>query len=126
MYVDDVLVLLKDAKHWIKQFGKIHEIKEASSGPPDVYLGAQVGKQQLPNGQESWYISVDKYVKNAVNVVQNLLDSNGNGLKINGAKTPVHSRYKPEVDVNEEVDDSRSRYWQLIENSTMGCGAWMD
>ena len=49
-------------------------------------------------------------MKNAVNVVQDLLDSDGNGLKINGAKTPFHSGYKPELDVTKEVDDGGSRY----------------
>ena len=53
-------------------------------------------------------------MKNVVNVVQDLLDSDRNGLKINGAKTPFHSRYKPELDVIEEVNNGRSRYQQLI------------
>ena len=110
VYVDNVLVLSKDTKQWIKQLGKIYEIKEGSAGPPDAYLGAQVGRQQLPDGREAWYISADKYVKNAVNIVQDLLDLDGNGLKINGAKKPFHSRYKPELDVTEKVDDGRSRY----------------
>ena len=79
-----------------------------------MYLGAQVGRQQLPDGREAWYILANKYVKNAANVVQDLLDLDGNGLKINGAKTTFHSGYKPELDVTEEVDNGGSRYQQLI------------
>ena len=114
IYVDDVLVVSKDPKHWIERLGKIYEIKEGSDGPPDAYLGAQVGKQQLPDGRQAWFMSADKYIKNAINVVQDLLDSDGGNLKINGAKTPFHSGYKPELDITEEVDDSGTRYRQLI------------
>ena len=56
----------------------------------------------------------NKYVKNAVNAAQDLFDLDGNGLKINGATTPFHSGYKPELEVTEEVDHGGSKYWQLI------------
>ena len=53
-------------------------------------------------------------MKNAVIIVQDLLDLDGNGLKVNGAKTYFYSRYKPELNVIEDVDDDGSRYQQLI------------
>ena len=49
-------------------------------------------------------------MKNAVNAAQDLFDLDGNGLKINGATTPFHSGYKPELEVTEEVDHGGSKY----------------
>ena len=53
--------------------------------------------------------------KNSVNVVQDLLDSDGQGLELKSASTPFPSNYKPEMDVTEELDAAGlSRYRQLI------------
>ena len=38
--VNDLLILLKEPMHWIKESGAIHDLKEESVGPPDAYLGA--------------------------------------------------------------------------------------
>jgi len=115
VYVDDLLIVSKDPRHWITRLQASYELKEESVGPPETYLGAQVGQMQLPDGRLTWYMSPDKYVKNAIDVVQRLLDEDGNGLQIQGAKTPYPSGYKPELDVTAEVDAAGlSRFRQLI------------
>ena len=115
VYVDDLLILSKQPMDWIKKLGAIYDLKEDSVGPPDTYVGAQIGKTQLPNGFTAWQLEADKYVKNAIDVVQKLLDEDGDGLQIKQAKTPFPSSYKPELDVTEELDDAMiSRFRQLI------------
>ena len=79
-------------------------------------MGADVEKVTLPDGREVWSTSPRSYVKNAVDVVQGLLDEDGEGyvLKTN-AKNPFPTGYKPELDVTEELGpELASRYMQLI------------
>ena len=61
--VDDLLILLKEPMNWIKKLGEKHDLKEECVGPPDTYLGAQIGKTQLPNGFTAWHMEADKCVK---------------------------------------------------------------
>ena len=84
-------------------------------GPPDTCLGAQIGKTQLPNGFSAWHTEADECVKNGIKVVQKPLDDDSNGLQTEQAKTPHPSGHKPELDVNEKLDDAIiSRFQQLI------------
>ena len=115
VYVDDLLILLKQPMNWMKKLSAIYDLKEDSVGPPDTHLGAQIGKTQLPDGFTTWHMEAEKYVKNAIEVVQKLLDEDGNGPQIKQAKTPFPISHKPELDVTEELDDAMiSRFRQLI------------
>jgi hypothetical protein len=59
-------------------------------------------------------MSAHLYVRNAVNNVREMLQSEGFDLKMT-AKTPFPSNYRPELDVTDELDaDLCSRYSQLI------------
>ena len=75
VYVDDLLILSKQPMDWIKKLGAIYDLKEDSVGPPDTYLGAQIGKTQLPNGFTAWHMEADKYVKNAIDRKSTRLNS---------------------------------------------------
>ena len=88
VYVDDILILSKEPNKWMERLQQVYEIKKESIGPPEAYLGAQIGKMQVPSGTEAWHMSADKYCKNAVDVVQRLLDADGHGLQISTAKNP--------------------------------------
>ena len=50
VHVDNLLILLKELMNWTKKLGAVYDLKEDSVGPPDTYLGAQIGKTQQPNG----------------------------------------------------------------------------
>jgi len=51
LYVDDALVLSENAERILREeVGKYFELKEASIGPPDIYLGGKVSKVKLENG----------------------------------------------------------------------------
>ena len=59
-------------------------------------------------------MEADKYVNNAIEVVQKLLDEDGNGPQIKQAKMPHPSRCKPELDVIEELDDAMIFWFQQL------------
>ena len=115
-YVNDILALSHRAKDAIEEITAFYKAKDGSIKPPEIYLGANVSKMQLPDGREVWSTSPRTYVKNSILVVERLLEEDGEGyvLKSN-AKNPFPTGYKPEIDVTEELDHTlASRYMQLI------------
>jgi hypothetical protein len=48
-----------------------------SDKEPDIYLGADVKKVQMPDGREVWATSPHNYVKNAITTVEGLLAEDG-------------------------------------------------
>ena len=51
LYVDDALVVSDNAESIVrKEIGRFFELKEASIGPPKMYLGAGIRKVKIDNG----------------------------------------------------------------------------
>jgi hypothetical protein len=116
VYVDDILALSHRAEDTIKEITTYYKAKEGSIKPPEIYLGVNISKMQLPDGREVWVTSPRTYVKNLILVVKCLLEEDGEGyiLKSN-ARNPFPTGYKPEIDVMEELDQTlASQYMQLI------------
>jgi hypothetical protein len=59
--------------------GEIYKVKPGSDKEPDIYLGANVKKVQMPDGREVWASSPRDYVKNAIKTVERLFDEDGEG-----------------------------------------------
>jgi hypothetical protein len=116
IFVDDILHLSHDTKPTMKTLARIYELKADSVGPPDRYLGANVGKYQLEDGSEAWFMSAHDYVKSACSNVASMLEKEGLKLPTGRqAERPYHEKYRPEVDTTDEVgDELTSRYQQLI------------
>ena len=116
MYVDDILVLLHKATDVIKEITEFYRAKEGSIKPPDIYLGANIMKVQMPDGREVWDSSSREYVKNAVITVNQLFEEDGEGYTLrNTVKAPFLLGYKPDIDVTEKLGpELESRYLQLI------------
>jgi hypothetical protein len=116
VYVDDILALSHQAENAIKEITAFYKAKDGSIKPPDIYLGANISRMQLPDGREVWTTSPKMYVKNSILVVERLLTDDGEGyvLKSN-VRNPFPTGYRPELDVTEELDQKlASRYMQLI------------
>ena len=116
VYVDDILIFAKDPMVTMNDLGKLYELKPESVKEPDIYLGANMEKVQLPNGKVEWSMGSKTYVKNAIKVVEALLleDDPTATLKTT-ARNPFPSGYKPELDVTPELNDElASRFLQLI------------
>jgi hypothetical protein len=77
VYVDDILALSHKAEDTIKEITTFMKAKEGSIKPPDIYLGANVSKMQLPDGREVWTTSPKSYIKNSLIVVERLLEEDG-------------------------------------------------
>jgi hypothetical protein len=70
VYVDDILVFAKDPKTTsMNELGKLYELKPESVNKPNIYLGANMEKVQLPDGEVEWSMGRKMYVKNAIRVV---------------------------------------------------------
>ena len=54
VYVDDLLVISHDPKKVIDAIGDLYKIKPGSDKEPELYLGANIEKFQLPDGRVVW------------------------------------------------------------------------
>ena len=71
-YVDDILAISHKAKDLLKAVQAIFKLKDDRIEPPDMYLGATLSVME-DDGIQGWCMSSDKYVKAAVeNVEQEL------------------------------------------------------
>jgi hypothetical protein len=52
VYVDDILAMSHRATDVIKEITEYFKAKEGSIRPPEIYLGANILKMQLPDGRE--------------------------------------------------------------------------
>ena len=56
------------------EIGRYFELKEASIGPPKMYLGAGIRKVKLHNGLDVWAASSSQYVQAAVRNVEEYIE----------------------------------------------------
>ena len=75
-----------------------------------------IKKFQLLDGHEVWVTSLMNYVKNAIEVIEQLLEEDGKGYILKSkAKNPFPTGYKPELDVTDELDYKLASWFlQLI------------
>jgi len=115
VYVDDILCVSHHMKEDIGEITRFYKAKEEGIKEPEIYLRANMGKIQTPDDHEVWATSSHDYVKNAVQVIEQLLDEDGDGYVLKSCKNPFPSGYKPEVDVTDELGpDLALWYMQLI------------
>ena len=117
LYVDNVLVVGDNAESILsEEIGKYFELKEASIGPPKMYLGMGIRKVKLDNGLDAWAASSSQSVRAAVRKVEEYIEkSNNKQWKIpNKVETPTQSTYRPELDVSEELLPSDASYYQSL------------
>jgi hypothetical protein len=117
VYVDDVLCISHKPSAIMDSIGQAYVVKEGSVKPPEIYLGANIQKYQLPNGKEVWSMSSEQYVKESLNTVRALLQEDGRELRSGKrqGRNPLPAGYRPELDTTPELDaDKGSRYLQLI------------
>lgn len=121
LYVDDTLIVSENGERVLREeIGKYFELKEASIGPPDIYLGGKVTKVQLENGVKAYGFSASQYVKNAVTNVEKYLTERGMKLPCK-ANTPLSTGYRPEADVSLPLEAEDANYYQ----SLIGILRWM-
>ena len=103
VYVDDLLVASKDPDAILAVVQDTFELKGGGGETPKTYLGATIKKVRFKDGTEYWAMSPNNYLKNAVKVVEDLLQKDkAEGLKGRSAKKPLPSNYRPELDNTKE------------------------
>ena len=117
LYVDDALVVSDNAESILQnEIGRYFKLKEASIGPPKMYLRAGIRKVKLDNGLDAWAASSSQYVQAAVRNVEEYVEkSHDKWWKIpNKVETPMRSTYRPQLDVSEELSLSDASYYQSL------------
>ena len=92
------------------------EIKGGKYEEPTSFLGAGIKKFNV-DGNEYWSMDSAHYVKNAVQVVEDLLAEDGRRLKGKNRPhaSPLNVDYKPELDATPECNEEHSsRFRQII------------
>ena len=120
IYVNDILAIHHDAMWCLNAIDKYFTIKPESMGDPDLYLGAKLRKVWMNNGVDAWAMSPAKYVKEAVNVIKQCLESKGDKL-LKKVASPFPTGYWPERDNSEMLDAEDTTYFQ----SQIGILRWM-
>jgi hypothetical protein len=97
----------------------VYTLKNSTVQELETYLGADVRRHELSDGQKAWAISSDTYVRRAVNEVEWELAKVGKQLK-RKVVLPLASRYRPKLDALPELDENRVSYFA----SLMGVLRW--
>ena len=112
-YVDNILAISHKAKDVLKAVQPIFKLKDDRIEPPDMYLGAMLSVME-DDGIQGWCMSSDKYVKAAVENVEQELARVSQRLPTK-CRTPMTVGYCPERDVSAELtSEGIQRYQELI------------
>ena len=113
LYVDDCLCVMEHPEKGIESLAKYFPMKPGSIGPPKIYLGAKIGKIQLPNGVIAYSMSMSQYVQEAVKNVEQYLKKRDLAL-VKKASTPMTANYSPELDSSEVLGSDDATYYQSL------------
>ena len=113
LYVDDCLVVSQKPKETLHRLGKYFSLKSDSIGPPKLYLGGKLSKLELPNDVVAWAISASKYIQQALNNLESILDMHGLKLR-KGTNSPLLGNYHPEQDSTPECDTENARLYSSL------------
>ena len=80
-YVDNILSVSLDAISILKSLQGQFKLKDDKIEPPDVYLSAQLGTMEV-EGHHGWFMSSEKYVKLAIQNIEDTLQKTGQCLPL--------------------------------------------
>ena len=98
--VNDILIFAKEPKATMDELGRLYELKPESVCEPNIYLGADMEKVQLPSGKVEWAMGSKIYVKNTVKKVVETLSI---------AEDDPEAKLKSIAQTRFQVDTNRSR-----------------
>jgi len=113
VYVDDILCVSHQPEKTMDEIKELYRLKDDTVGPPNRYLGANIGKFQLSSGFECWSASARDYVKSAVRNMEDVLSQDDVSSKLrNRVDRPLPLAYRPEVDVSPLLDATMTTRFQ--------------
>lgn len=92
---------------------QVFKLKRDMAEKPDMYLGTQICEVMTDNGTQCWSLSLEKYVKAAVNNVDEALKKEENKLP-SGCPTPFTSGYHPLEDTSPELSSEGITLFQEL------------
>ena len=114
--IDDILAVSHTAKSIVDEITSHCKVKKDSIEKPELHLGANIDRFQLPDSGEVWSLSPGDCVKNAIETAEKPFVKDGEGCTLkNNVKNPFPQNHKPESDVTDESGpELASRFLQLI------------
>ena len=114
VYTDDILAISTKPGDILATLDQHYVLKPNSIGPPTQYLGAQIGKYTVNDDPDKpkWYMSSEKYVKEAIRNVQNWIDQHKLPKLKTRAPSVLPSGYRPEMDASELCGEELAHYYQ--------------
>ena len=113
-YVDDLVFQGVDPKGFMDALSQRFTLKPRSIKEPDSYLCVDVKKFRIPNSDDPdkvrWAFESTSYVKKAIADLEKELEEADLRLLPN-AKTPLASRYRPEMDLSPELGSKQLNYY---------------
>jgi hypothetical protein len=102
-YVDDFLIVAKDAWSYMKELQKVYNIKDPKH--PDLYLGALYTGDPSKN----WTITAKNYIKEALEQIERRT-----GIKVRDEKLPMKPGDHPEEDNSPLLENGKHRLYQSM------------
>ena len=121
VYVDDLLLIMKDPKEAMSQIKESFTVKPASIEQPQKYLGADISKVYYADGSYGWTIGSETYITQAVNNLKKRMKQEG--FEYNKKLSDVNYspqqpfstlNYRPEMDVSLECSDAQIQFFQNL------------
>ena len=121
VYVDDILIIDKNPRKYMDMLEEKFPVKPSSIEEPKLYLGANIGRVEYPDGSKAWTMSSDSYVKEAIRNVKQRLQEDGFRFNkklsdINYSPESPYSTqaYRPELDLSVECTPEQTNYYQNL------------
>jgi hypothetical protein len=123
IHTNDILAVAEDPKLILNELDQRYVLNPGSIGPPKTYLGTEVGHYTLPDQPEKsrWYMSSDKYVKEAVRNVKEWLSERNRTMKSKAPSVLPSGNTRPELDVTDYCNSDEGNYFQ----QQIGVLRWM-
>jgi Reverse transcriptase (RNA-dependent DNA polymerase) len=114
IYTDDILAISMDPMAILKHLEGHYVLKPGSIGPPTQYLGAQIGQMTVKGDSENpkWFLSSDRYIKEAIRNVQNWLIEHDLPKLKSRAPSVFPSGYRAEMDMTDYCSPDIGHYYQ--------------
>ena len=112
-YVDDVISISEKPMRAIEGIKAVFKLKGDKAEVPEMYLGGGLTKVKTKSGTECWTMSLEKYVKEAIENVKSKLGASGLRLP-SKCITPFLSGYHPSEDTTKELDAEGTKYFQEL------------
>ena len=121
VYVDDLLLIMKDLKEVMTQIKESFTIKPSSIEEPKSYLGADIGKVFYEDGSYGWTMGADTYTKHAIKNLKKRIAKEG--FEFNKKLSDVNYSpqqpfstisNRPEMDLSDECSDTQIQFFQNL------------